>query len=114
MTFNKYLKAAGIITVFAAIITAGMVSSSRHVRAHDDDDDERDEVRIHRGFDIAPVPLDLVGKNRRLVGLGSYLVNAVGDCDGCHSAGTQTEYAKGGNPYFGQKPAIVNPNTYLG
>jgi hypothetical protein len=60
------------------------------------------------------VPLDLAGKNRRLVGLGSYLVNAVGDCNGCHSDGTQTEYAKGGNPYFGQKPAIVNPKTYLG
>ena len=54
MTFNRYLQAPGTIRAFAAIIAAGMVSSSRHVRAHDDDDDERDEVRIHRGFDIAP------------------------------------------------------------
>jgi len=35
------------------------------------------------GFAIAPVPLNLAGKNSEqvaLVGLGSYLVNAIGDC----------------------------------
>jgi hypothetical protein len=114
MTERKFFKAAGALAAFAAIVFAGMGTSSRLVRAHEDDDDERDETRIHRGFEIAPVPLDLVGKNRHLVGLGSYLVNAVADCDGCHSAGPPTEYAKGGNPYFNQKPAIVNPQTYLG
>jgi hypothetical protein len=40
--------------------------------------------------------------------------NAQADCNGCHSAGAQTEYAIGGNPYFGQKPTITNPKTYLG
>jgi len=113
MSFRKHLRTAGVATAFVAIIAAGMLSSSRRVKAHDDDD-ERDEVRIHRGFEIAPVSLDLVGKNPSLVGLGSYLVNAVADCNGCHSAGTATEYAVGGNPYFDQKPAIVNPKTYLG
>jgi hypothetical protein len=72
-----------------------------------------DESKIKQGFDIAPVPLNLAGKNRALVGLGSYIVNAVGDCDGCHSAGPQTQYLPGGNPYFGQ-PAMINPATYLG
>jgi len=114
MTKSKILKTAGALTAFAAIVFAGMVSSSRRVRAHDEDDDERDEARVHRGLEIAPVPLDMVGKNRHLVGLGSYIVNAVADCDGCHSAGPPTEYAKGGNPFFGQKPAVVNPKTYLG
>jgi hypothetical protein len=114
MIFRKYLKTAGVVTAFAAIVVAGMVRSSRHVRAHDDDDDGRDEVRIHRGFEIVPVSLDLVGKDLRLVGLGSYLVNAVSDCNGCHSAGTATEWAMGGNPYFNQKPAVVNTMTYLG
>jgi hypothetical protein len=115
MKHSKFLKTAGVVTAFAGIILVGMVNSSRHVRAHDDDDDERDELRIHRGLEIAPVPLDFVGKNRRLVGLGSYLVNAVADCNGCHSAGPATEYAMGGNPYFvGKQPAIVNPKTYLG
>ncbi len=114
MTERKFFKAAGVITAFAAIVFAGMLTSSRHVRAHDEDDDERDEARIHRGFEIAPVPLDLVGKNRSLVGLGSYIVNAVADCNGCHSAGPPTEFANGGNPYFGQKPTVINPKTYLG
>lgn len=75
-------------------------------------DTERDS-RIERGFAIAPVPLNLQGKNRALVGLGSYFVNAVADCNGCHSAGPTTEYGRGGNPYFGQ-PTVVNPATYLG
>ncbi len=114
MKDRKFLKAAGVITAFVAIVVAGMLNSSRHVKAHEDDDDERDQSRIHRGFEIAPVPLDLVGKNRSLVGLGSYIVNAQGDCNGCHSAGPATEFAVGGNPYFGQKPTIVNPKTYLG
>lgn len=114
MTERKFFKSAGVIAAFAAIVFAGMLSSSKLVRAHEDDDDERDEARIHRGFEIAPVPLDLVGKNRHLVGLGSYIVNAVADCDGCHSAGPPTEFAMGGNPYFGQKPTVINPKTYLG
>lgn len=55
----------------------------------------------------------MVGRDASLVGYGSYLVNAAGDCNGCHSAGPQTEYTNGGNPYMGQAPK-VNPATYLG
>ena len=113
MTESRFFKTAGVIAAFVAIVVAGMVTSSRRVIAHDDDD-ERDEAKVRRGFEIAPVPLDLVGKNRHLVGLGSYIVNAQGDCNGCHSAGPATEFAMGGNPYFGQKPTKINPKTYLG
>src|ERR1700732_618478 len=114
MTDTRLFKAVGVLTAFVAIVVAGMVNSSRHVRAHDDDNDERDESRIHRGFEISPVPLDLVGKNRELVGLGSYIVNAVGDCNGCHTTSNATQYAPGGNPYFkGNQPAVLNQNTYL-
>ena len=113
MTNSNFIKNTGVITAFVAIIAAGMVTSSRRVKAHDDDEGGGDS-RIQRGFEIAPVPLDLVGKNRSLVGLGSYIVNAVADCNGCHSAGPPTEFAAGGNPYFGQKPTKINPKTYLG
>jgi hypothetical protein len=104
----------GITLVFAGAAIAGLLINSPRGRAddRDDRDDERDP-RIEQGFDIAPVPLNLEGKNRRLVGLGSYFVNAQMDCDGCHSAGVRTEFAMGGNPYFGQKKK-VNPATYLG
>src|SRR6266478_4699526 len=77
------------------------------------DNNDNDESKIKRGFEIAPVPLNLQGKNRELVGLGSYIVNGQGDCNGCHSAGPQTEFAPGGNPYFGQ-PEKINTATYLG
>jgi hypothetical protein len=58
------------------------------------------------------------GKNPELVGLGSYIVNAHADCNGCHSAGPQTEYVPTGNPYLLEPPYSgkqqVNPATYLG
>lgn len=73
-----------------------------------------DPAKVQMGLRIAPVPLNLLGKDPNLVGYGSYLVNAVGDCDGCHSAGPDTEYAMGGNAYLGQHPTVVNPATYLG
>lgn len=112
MTLNRVVKSLGAVATITAIAFSTMVLSSRRVQAHEGDD-ERDEARIRRGFEIAPVPLNLRRKNRALVGLGSYIVNAQADCNGCHSAGPDTEYATGGNPYFGQ-PAVVNPATYLG
>jgi len=78
-----------------------------------DDRDESEASKIQRGFEAAPVPLKLAHKNRALVGLGSYIVNVVSECDGCHSAGPQTQFLPGGNPYFGQQERI-NPATYLG
>jgi hypothetical protein len=109
MTLISCAKVTGAIAALVAIIFAGM--SMRPTRALADDDES--ESRIQIGFRIAPVPLNLAGKNRALVGLGSYLVNAVADCNGCHSAGPATEFAPGGNPYFGQ-PTTINPATYLG
>jgi hypothetical protein len=82
--------------------------SVQRTAASSDDDSES---KIKRGFDIAPVPLNLTGKNRALVGMGSYLVNAVGDCNGCHS-GPAGEYAEGGDPFQGQPP-VVNQAAYL-
>lgn len=111
MTLNRSVKSVSVTAAIVAIALAGLLMSARRLQAHDGE--ERDEARIRRGFQIAPVPLNLEGKNPALVGLGSYIVNAVADCDGCHSAGPATEYAKGGNPYFNQR-TIVNPETYLG
>lgn len=68
------------------------------------------ESEVKRGFEIAPVPLNLAGKNRSLVGLGSYLVNGPMECVGCH---TQNLYLPGGDPFRGQ-PAVINQATYLG
>jgi hypothetical protein len=75
-------------TAFAAAVVAGVggmriLPSSGLAQSQRDED----ELRIIKGFAIAPVPLNLTGKNLNLVGLGSYIVNAQGDCNGCHSAG---------------------------
>jgi hypothetical protein len=100
------------VMAFAAIVSAATLFHSPPGQAQSNQD-EQSESRIHQGFDIAPVPLNLEGKNRALVGLGSYLVNAVAVCNDCHSAGPQTQFAPGGNPFFGQ-PTKINPATYLG
>jgi hypothetical protein len=68
-----------------------------------------DGGRILKGFQIAPVPLNLQGKNRALVGLGSYIVNAQGGCNDCHTA---PPYQTGGDPYQGQAE-VINTAHYL-
>jgi hypothetical protein len=104
-------KTAGVA---GAMVLVGTVLTLSPNRASAWEHDE-DEARIRRGFEIAPVPLDLKGKDRQLVGLGSYLVNAMGGCNDCHSAGPPTEYAPGGNPYFkGNPPKVVNQAVYMG
>lgn len=66
-------------------------------------------ARIIRGYQIAPVPLNLKGKDRNLVGLGSYIVNAQGGCNDCH---TEPSFAPGGDPYQGE-PIHINTERYL-
>jgi hypothetical protein len=72
-------------------------------------EDWSDEAKIKRGFEIAPVYLDLKGKNRALVGLGSYIVNAQAGCNDCH---TWPNFAPNGDPYRGQ-PKMINATNYL-
>src|SRR5260370_39358769 len=111
MTPGQKRKVVGPTAASTGVVLAGMFLTSPGGRAEDRGDGA--ESRIEQGFDIAPVPLNLEGKNRALVGLGSYIVNAQSGCNGCHSQGPATEFARGGNPYFGQ-PEKINPATYLG
>lgn len=70
-----------------------------------------DLTRVQQGLAISPVPMNLAGKNRDLVGLGSYLVNAVGGCNDCHSC---PSYAPGHSPYMGGDGAINATNFLAG
>ena len=102
----------GTLAAVIAIVLAGSIVAAS--RAYAEEREHGEDARIRRGFEIAPVPLNLKHKNRDLVGLGSYLVNAVGDCNGCHTADNSTQYAPGGNPYFkGNQPKVINQETYL-
>ena len=102
----KYLRSISTAAAVAGITMAGMVLTSTHSKADDNDN----ESKIQRGYAIAPVELDLKGKNRAWVGLGSYLVNAVGGCNDCH---TNPPFAAGHDPFKGQ-PKQVNGPAYLG
>jgi hypothetical protein len=110
MTIQSCAKVAGVGVTFVAIVLLGM--SIKPPRAHADDDDTNSRVKI--GFAIAPVPLNLEHKNRALVGLGSYIMNAASDCNSCHTLSPVAEFLPGANPYLGQHPAKVNPAVYLG
>lgn len=89
------------IAALALAITAGAAS------ANSGDEFGRE---IIRGRQIAPVTLTIpAGVSATSVYLGSYIVNAVADCNGCHS---NNEFAAGGNPFLGQ-PKQVNTACYL-
>src|SRR5258708_5783876 len=103
MTQGQRLKALCVTVACAGVAMAGMLISSPRGKAEDRGDDS--DSRIEKGFEIAPVHLNLEGKNRALVGLGSYIVNAASDCNACHNAGPgNNQFLPGGNPYAGQGP----------
>lgn len=70
-----------------------------------------------QGKKLAPVPLNLEGKNPDLVYLGSYLVNAQAGCNGCHtcpSFKTIDPYKFGGSALGSSStPAHINAQNYL-
>src|SRR5580765_4934643 len=109
---NKRLLMFASVAVW--VMALGWVAAAPHDRDDRDDRGKKessgsDAARIEQGFDIAPVPLHFQRKDRDLVGLGSYLVNAVGGCNDCH---TNPPYAAGGDPYQGQKK-VINAKNYL-
>lgn len=111
MRTRPWLKLASGCAIAAAVLIACTIFPHTRVKAQSAG--PNGDSRIQIGLAAAPVPLNLTGRNPALVGLGSYYVNVVGDCNGCHSAGPQTEFVRGGNPYMNQ-PTRVNPATYLG
>ena len=105
MTRRPYLTTLATGGLFLSLIVFGILIDTHRGDAADDES----ELRILQGFKIAPVTLTLKGKNPALVGLGSYLVNAAGGCNDCH---TNPPYAAGGNPFLGE-PKKVNAAKYL-
>lgn len=68
-----------------------------------------------QGKAIAPVTLNLEGKNPDLVYLGSYLVNAQADCVSCHTCPSYkglNPYALGGAGLSGN-PKVINTENYM-
>jgi hypothetical protein len=104
--------AGAMLTMMALVgMTTNVRGEARDDRQsdHQTSNNENSDSRIQQGFDIAPVPLNVTGKNRALVGLGSYIVNAQGGCNDCH---TNPSYLPGGDPHLGQ-PEKINTDHYL-
>lgn len=108
-----FLFVAAALLAFMSVTTSGQ-DGSRRANGRigpppppPSSDPER--LRIERGFAIAPVSLSLSGKDRDLVGLGSYIVNAQAACADCHSCPT---YAPGHNPFEGGD-GLINAENYL-
>jgi hypothetical protein len=103
---------AAVAGLFAAVT----IVSNSPVKGDDSDRNrgEREDggaLEVQIGFSIAPVKLNLKDKDPKLVGLGSYIVNAQGGCNDCH---TCPSYAPGHNPF----PPLggdgqINGATYL-
>jgi hypothetical protein len=107
LTMRRILIVSSLLVVL--VLAGGFVLAPRGHAQSGDSEAHKIDRRVSIGFKIAPVPLDLEGKNRDLVGLGSYLVNATGGCNDCH---TTPSYTATGNPFNGQ-PTQVNAAVYL-
>jgi hypothetical protein len=111
MTLMQSVKPAGAVAAVALLGLAGIWITSPRVHADSDNSDSRIQI----GFNIAPVMLNMNGRNHALVGVGSYIVNSQGDCNGCHtSPDIGSEFVPGGNPFFSQHPTVIRTTAYLG
>jgi hypothetical protein len=117
----QFVKPAGTVAAVALLGLAGIWMTSTRVHADSDNHDfdnhdfDNSDSRVQIGFKVAPVKLNMKGRNHAQVGVGSYIVNTQGDCNGCHqSPDIGPEYLSGGNPFFNQHPPVVNPASYLG
>jgi hypothetical protein len=104
---NKTSKTAAALGL--AVAAAAGLSASAHDGGSGRDDSYGAHL-VRLGYALVPpgVKLNLQGKNRVLVGLGSYIVNSSG-CIDCHS---RPSYAPGGDPFLGQHE-VINAPEYL-
>ena len=103
----RWISGVAVTAVIALLGFTGLSIPPVHAQSNG-----QSEVQI--GLNISPVTLNMHGRNPSLVGKGSFIVNAKGDCNGCHnSPDLGGEFAAGHNPYFGQ-PKQINANGYLG
>ena len=121
MNFRRKVSAAATI----AALATGMLGIPNAGQAFNDNNGAQDEKEMIRtGLEVAQssgIRLDMRNKDPDMIGLGSYIVNVVADCNGCHTHDPATEFLATGNPYLRKPPegpflgaTQINPETYLG
>ena len=73
------LKITAAMLTFTSVLALSVVVRSQGP-GNGQGNGAEDASKIQIGFAIAPVPLNMNGRNPSLVGLGSYIVNAQADC----------------------------------
>jgi hypothetical protein len=104
---NKLLSTNGLCA--AASMAILLVGYSSRGTAQSTTPAPPDPVLVEKGIAIAPVSPNLTNKDRNMVGWGSYLVNAMGGCNDCH---TNPSYTEDGDPFKG-KATKINTKGYL-
>jgi hypothetical protein len=94
------------LTAMAAAVALALTSTAASAAAAGT---SSDVPRAAIGLKVAPVPLNMRGLDKNMVGLGSYLVT-VATCSGCHS---NPEFAPGSNPFNGDPTTAVVQSAYL-
>ena len=71
---TQFFKSVWPVASLGAVVLTGMLIGSPCLQAQNNQNNQNnnEEALVQLGFQIAPVPLNLTGKNRDLVGLGSY------------------------------------------
>ena len=101
---KRFIGLVLVLVVFVVVVSGGQEKA----RAQDRGDGVS---RVQQGLAIAPLPLNLQGRNVALVGLGSYIVNAQADCNGCHTVNFDP-FLPGGDPFLGEME-MIDPAKYL-
>ena len=128
MSVTSWLKNHLVTTALVLVAVVGLFIHLGHSKAdaqngfaNDNNAAQDEKLAIQIGYAVAPVTPNTTGLDPNLVGLGSYIVNVTGDCNGCHSAGPQSEFLSNGNPYTRLAPngpysgvTQTNNATYLG
>jgi hypothetical protein len=116
MASKQFTKAFTALAAAGVVAVGGLVMRSVSI-AQTTTPTTLDQM-VQIGLNIAPVKLNLTGKDPTLVGLGSFIVNAVADCNGCHNSNpTGSEYGSTNNPYLlppYNYPPKVQAQYYLG
>jgi len=106
-------KWTAVVAAAGVVAFVGMGSGARKVYA---DDPNSIQGMAAMGLKIAPAFINGKGKDPTLLGLGSYIVNAQADCNGCHGSDPANEFLPTNNPFLrspNNAPAIYNQATYL-
>ena len=118
MSLQQIVKATVAASAAGIIALVGLSLGAQKVHADGGADDQGSYEELAKiGLRIAPAFINISGKDRTLVGLGSFIVNAQSDCTGCHGSDPANEFLPTNNPYLlapNNSPAKYNQATYLG